>query len=64
MRINGTEPSLINATSDLEDPECVELLVESGADINWRDCHKRTPLGYAAKMEGRPQLALPVLERG
>jgi ankyrin repeat protein len=41
---------LLNAASDLDDPECLKLFVDSGADLNWRDCHKRTPLGYAAKM--------------
>ena len=39
-----------NASSDLSDPECLELFVQNGADVNWRDCHKRTPMGYAAKM--------------
>ena len=41
---------LINATADLDEPECLRILVENGADLNWQDCHKRTPLGYAAKM--------------
>ena len=40
---------LVNAAGDNGDPECMKRLVDAGADINWRDCHKRTSLGYAAK---------------
>lgn len=40
---------LVNAAADNGDPECLKCLVDAGADINWRDCHKRTSLGYAAK---------------
>jgi hypothetical protein len=40
---------LVNAAADNGDPDCLKLLVDAGADLNWRDCHKRTSLGYAAK---------------
>ena len=39
---------LANAAADNGDPECLKRLVDAGADINWRDCHKGTSLGYAA----------------
>ena len=41
---------LINSTADVDDPECLRLLIDYGADINWQDCHQRTAVGYAAKM--------------
>lgn len=41
---------LLNAATDLDDPACMQLFVGRGAELNWRDCHKRTSLGYAAKM--------------
>ena len=41
---------LINSTSDVDDPGCLRLLIDHGADINWQDCHRRTAVGYAAKM--------------
>lgn len=34
----------------MDDPECLRLLIDYGADINWQDCHQRTAVGYAAKM--------------
>ena len=41
---------LINSTSDVDDPECLRLLIDHGAEINWQDCHRRTAVCYAAKM--------------
>jgi ankyrin repeat protein len=40
---------LVNAAADNSDPDCLKRLIDAGADPNWRDCHKRTSLGYAAK---------------
>ena len=54
---------LLNAASDLDNPECLKLFVEAGADLDWRDCHRRTPLGYAAKM-GKSRNLSYLLSRG
>lgn len=54
---------LLNAAADLDDPACMRLFVDSGAELDWRDCHKRTPLGYAAKM-GRSRNVSFLLSRG
>ena len=45
---NGT--SLIKSTSHIDDPECPRLLIDHGAEIDWQDCHRRTAVCYAAKM--------------
>ena len=42
--------SLINSASDVDDPERLWLLIDHGADINWQDCHRRTAVCYASKM--------------
>ena len=39
---------LINAAGDLNDPECLRILVDAGSHLNWRDCHRRTAVGVAA----------------
>jgi len=42
--------ALIFAASMGDEPDVLRLLVEEyKAEVNWRDCHKRTALGYAAK---------------
>ena len=43
-------------------PIVFELLID-GVDMNWQDCHKRTALGYAAKMVQRQNL-IYLLGRG
>ena len=47
---NNNRTPLINSTSDVDDPECLRLLIDHGAEINWQDCHRRTAVCYAAKM--------------
>jgi ankyrin repeat protein len=39
---------LVNAAGDLDDLECLRILVDAGSHLNWRDCHKRTAVGVAA----------------
>jgi ankyrin repeat protein len=36
----------------------MQLFIDRGAKLNWRDCHKRTPLGYAAKMGNNRNLSI------
>src|SRR5207253_2787581 len=54
---------LINGASDKDEPQFLNLLINAGAEVNWRDCHNRTALGYAAKMN-RLENARFLLSRG
>ena len=42
--------SLINSASDVDEPECLWLLIDHGAGINWQDCHRRTTVCYASRL--------------
>ena len=41
---------LINAAGDLDDLECLRILVDASSHLNWRDCHKRTAVGIAVAL--------------
>ena len=55
--------SLINSASDVDDPECLRLLIHHGPDINWQDCHRGTAVCYASKMNRKANLRY-LLETG
>jgi len=54
---------LVNAAGDLDDLECLRILIDAGSHLDWRDCHKRTPLGYAAKV-GKTETVSYLISRG
>jgi ankyrin repeat protein len=54
---------LVNAAGDLTDIECLRILVDAGSHLDWRDCHKRTPLGVAAK-GGKTENVSYLISRG
>jgi ankyrin repeat protein len=54
---------LVNAAGDLDDLECLRILIDAGSHLDWRDCHKRTPLGYAAK-GGKTETVSYLISRG
>jgi ankyrin repeat protein len=50
--------ALIYASADQDDPDTLKPLVHGRANLNPKDCHGRTPLGYAAKMKRTRTLKL------
>jgi ankyrin repeat protein len=54
---------LLNAAGDKDEPSLLALLLNAGTNVDWRDCHQRTALGFCAKMN-RPDNAQFLLSRG
>jgi ankyrin repeat protein len=54
---------LINAAGDLNDPECLRILVDAGSHLNWRDCHRRTAVCVAAGC-GKTESVSYLISRG
>jgi ankyrin repeat protein len=54
---------LINGASDKDEPPFLKLMIDAKAEVNWRDCHNSTALGYPAKMN-RPDNARFLLSHG